>query len=175
MWVYQIRVKRNLVPIPCFYALGWKPVFCNFFVFCQFDKKYKIRTSRLHWVRKLFFSFSALRFSFNILFLFDIMYISIVLIGWLSLKSSIKKFRCSRKRWPHKSLLPKFAISLICTLVFHLTFHMSLQYFYLKWSIIWRFAILNLLIIWSKNPIWGNGNVCVLFILLFECKMKMLN
>ena len=28
--------------------------FCNFFVFCQFDKKYKIRTSRLHWVRKLF-------------------------------------------------------------------------------------------------------------------------
>ena len=110
--------------------------FCNFFVFCQFDKKYKIRTSRLHWVRKLFFSFSALRFSFNILFLFDIMYISIVLIGWLSLKSSIKKFRCSRKRWPHKSLLPKFAISLICTLVFHLTFHMSLQYFYLKWSII---------------------------------------
>ena len=25
--------RRNLVQIPCFYALGWKPVFCNFFVF----------------------------------------------------------------------------------------------------------------------------------------------
>ena len=128
MWVYQIKVKRNLVQIPCFYALGWKPVFCNFLFFVNLTKNIKFELQGCIEFKN-FFSFSALRFSFNILFLFDIMYISIVLIGWLSLKSSIKKLGCSRKRWPHKSLLPKLAINLMCIFVFHLTFYMSRQYF----------------------------------------------
>ena len=128
MWVYQIRVKRNLVQIPCFYALGWKQVFCNFLFFVNLTKNIKFELQGYIEFEN-FFSFSALRFSFNILFLFDIMYISIVLIGWLSLKSSIKKLGCSRKRWPHKSLPPKLAIFLMCILVFHQTLYMSLEIF----------------------------------------------